>query len=78
MKRIITILLLLLSLVEAQAVLKEQNLEQTLRVLRSELTERHQELSSQAEERKQQTKDLIQQLRETIKRSNQNALMLYS
>ena len=78
MKRIITILLLLLSLVEAQAVLKEQNLEQTLRVLRSELTERHQELSSQAEERKQQTKDIIQQLRETIKRSNQNALMLYS
>ena len=78
MKRLITILLLLLSLVEAQAVLKEQNLEQTLNVLRAELTERHQELSSQAEQRKQQTKDIIQQLRETIKHSNQNALMLYS
>ena len=78
MKRLITILLLFLFIIEAQAVLKEQNLEQTLSVLRAELTERHQELTSQTEERKQQTKDIIQQLRETIKRSNQNALMLYS
>ena len=52
MKRIIILLLLCLSLVEAHAVLKERNLEQTLNVLRSELTERHQELSSQAEQRK--------------------------
>ena len=78
MKRLITILFLFLSIIEAQAVLKEQNLEQTLSVLRAELTERYQELSSQAELRKQQTKDIIQQLRETIKRSNQNSLMLYS
>ena len=78
MKRLITILFLFLFIIEAQAVLKEQNLEQTLSVLRAELTERYQELSSQAELRKQQTKDIIQQLRETIKRSNQNSLMLYS
>ena len=78
MKRIIILLLTILSLSDAYAVLKERNLEQTLNVLRAELTERYQELSSQAEQRKQQTKDIIQQLRETIKRSNQNALMLYS
>ena len=78
MKRVIILLLLILSIADAHAVLKEKDLEQTLSVLRSELTERHQELSSQAEQRKQQTKDIIQQLRETIKRSNQNALMLYS
>jgi small-conductance mechanosensitive channel len=60
------------------AVLKERNLEQTLSVLRAELTERHQELTLMAEQRKQQTKDIIQQLRETMKRSNQNSLMLYS
>ena len=60
------------------AVLKEQNLEQTLSVLRQELTESHTELNAMAEQRKQQTQNIIQQLRETIKRSNQNALMLYS
>ena len=72
MKRLITILFLFLFISEAQAVRKEQSLEQTLSVLRAELTERYQELCSQAELRKLQTKDIIQQLRETIKRSNQN------
>ena len=62
----------------AHAVLKEQNLEQTLNVLRQELTSSHHELTTMADERKQQTTDILQQLRETIKQSNQNALMLYS
>ena len=78
MKKLVITLLCFLYVASAGAVLKEQNLEQTLKVLRSELTERHQELTLMAEERKQQTHDIIQQLRETIKRSNQNSLMLYS
>ena len=79
MKRLFTLfIIVLLAGVQARAVLKEKNLEQTLTVLRSELTEQHMELTNQAEERKQQMHDIIQQLRETIKNSNQNALMLYS
>ena len=46
--------------------------------MRIELTETHQELVDQAKERKQETKDIVKQLQETMKRSNQNALMLYS
>ena len=78
MKRLIIILLILFPALRSSAVLKEQNLEQTLSVLRAELTDSYQELMNLAEQRKQQTRDVIQQLRETIKRSNQNALMLYS
>ncbi|MBQ9357539.1 MAG: mechanosensitive ion channel [Prevotella sp.] len=79
MKRIATTILLLATfLVSAHAVLKERNLEQTLSVLREELTQSFTELNQQAEQRKQQTRGIIQQLRETIKSSNQNALMLYS
>ena len=71
-------MLCIFAVLNAHAVLKEKNLEQTLSVLRAELTETHHDLISMAEQRKQQTRDIIQQLRETIKRSNQNALMLYS
>ena len=78
MKRLIIFLLSLTCALSSQAVLKEQNLEQTLKVLRSELTERHQELEGMAGLRKEQAREIIQQLRETIRRSNQNALMLYS
>ncbi len=78
MKRLIILLIALVCTMSIKAVLKEQNLEQTLSVLRAELTERHQELESLAGARKEQARDIIQQLRETIRRSNQNALMLYS
>ena len=78
MKKFTILFLCLFMALQASAVLKEQNLEQTLKVLRAELTERHIELSQMSDQRKQQTRDIIQQLRETIKRSNQNALMLYS
>ena len=77
-KRLAIILLYLFTTLSSHAVLKEKDLEQTLSVLRSELTDTHHELISMAEQRKQQTRDIIQQLRETMKRSNQNALMLYS
>ena len=76
--KLLIIIVLLIQSANTFAVLKERNLEQTLSVLRAELTERHQELTLMAEQRKQQTKDIIQQLRETMKRSNQNSLMLYS
>ena len=78
MKKLFIILLAVLSTITAQAVLKERNLEQTLSVLRSELTEYHQELTSKAEERRQQARSIIEQLQATIRKSNQNALMLYS
>ena len=79
MKRLFILLLVLTALVQGtQAVLKEKDLEQTLSVLRSELAERHQELSSQMNERRQQNQQLMDELMATVKRSNQNSLMLYS
>ena len=78
MRKIIALLFLLLSLTDAYAVLKEKDLEQTLSVLRAELTEKHSELHSQTDERKEVAKNIVNQLKETIKKSNQNALMLYS
>jgi small-conductance mechanosensitive channel len=78
MKRLTIILLLFAFVLPSLAVLKERNLPQTLSVLRQELTESHHELTSMATERKQQAQDIIMQLRETIMRSNQNSLMLYS
>ena len=60
------------------AVLKEQDLEQTLSVLRQELVKRHEELTGQVDERRQQNRAIQNELRETMKRSNQNSLMLYS
>ena len=78
MKKILILLLALFFLTDAHAVLKEKNLEQTLNILRAELTEKHLNLVSEAEYRKEETMDIINQLKETIKRSDQNALMLYS
>ena len=78
MKKIIATLLVLFTLTNAYAVLKEKDLEQTLNVLRTELTDKHAELHLQSDERKETAKGIVDQLKETIKRSNQNALMLYS
>lgn len=63
---------------ELHAVLKEKDLEQTLKILRVELTERHSELASEAGLRRQQNRDLQNELMATLQRSNQNSLMLYS
>ena len=60
------------------AVLKEKNLDSTLVILRSELTKYYQELTSQRELREQQREEVFQSLTQTMKQSNQNALMLYS
>ena len=77
-KRHILLLLMALWTLSASAVLKEKDLEQTLQILRSELTTSYNEQNSEAELRQQQNQEVIRQLMETMKRSNQNALMLYS
>ncbi len=79
MKRIlIVIVVLLAAVIESQAVLKERDLEQTLEVLRSELTQYHRELSKMNTERKEQNEQIFKQLVDAMKRSGQNSLMLYS
>ena len=71
-------LLVLLTTLSTQAVLKEKDLSQTLQILRSELTTHHRELSQQIEINKKQSERVRNRLMETMQRSNQNSLMLYS
>ena len=79
MRRFIIIIVLLLGItIEGGAVLKEKNLEETLTILRSELTKHYHEMTSQREEREEQTQEVFRNLTQTMKQSNQNALMLYS
>ena len=79
MKRFFLIFLLLTSFsVDAGAVLKEKDLEQTLSILQSELELYNNELSMRSVARRERTKRLITQLLQTMKRADQNALMLYS
>ena len=79
MKRILLFCVFALAIViEAGAVLKEKDLEQTLGILRTELKQYDSELDRRSTMRKDRTKRLIQQLMATMKRADQNALMLYS
>ena len=78
MKKIFAILFVLFTITDAYAVLKEKDLSKTLNVLRTELTEQHTKLHSQSDLRKEDARSIINQLKETISKSNQNALMLYS
>ena len=78
MKRILAIMLVLLTTLSAQAVLKEKDLQQTLQILRTELTMHHRELSQQIEMNRKQSEQVRQQLITTMQRSDQNSLMLYS
>ena len=64
--------------IEASAVLKEKDLEQTLGILRTELKQYNNELDQRATFRRERTHRLVQQLMGTMKRADQNALMLYS
>ena len=63
---------------EAGAVLKEKHLDSTLVILRAELVKHYQELSSQRDEQREQNQEVFRNLTQTMKQSNQNALMLYS
>ena len=78
MKRIFTIIVILLASLQAHAVLKEKDLNETLSILRSELTTYHQELGLQMQRRKEYQQRIYRQLTDVMERSNQNALMLYS
>lgn len=78
MKRLLTIVLTLLVALGTHAVLKEKDLPQTLQILRTELTNYHNELSGQVEQNRKQSESVRNQLMETMLRSNQNSLMLYS
>ena len=79
MKKILIILALITGVVsEAEAVLKEKNLDSTLVILRAELVKHYQELSSQRDEQREQNQEVFRNLTRTMKQSNQNALMLYS
>lgn len=79
MKRFFLIFIILASFcVDAGAVLKEKDLEQTLSILQSELELYNNELSMRSVARRERTKRLITQLLQTMKRADQNALMLYS
>jgi len=79
MKRILFIFALMMGIaVEAGAVLKEKDLDQTLVILRTELTKHYHDLTSQREERKAQRQEVWTTLIQVMKRSNQNSLMLYS
>ena len=79
MKRIIIMLVVLaVASLEGRAVLKEGSLDQTLSILRMELTRYHRELSEQSATRQKNTERTFADLQETYRRSQQNALMLYS
>ena len=78
MKKLLTIILLLAVCGAGHAVLKERDLDRTLKVLRGELTENYQEYMDEAERRSEETQVIVSQLRETLRRCGQNALMLYS
>ena len=79
MKRLVLLLTILVSVwPKSHAVLKEENLDETLGVLRLELVKRYGEMTGQVSERRLQNKAIQNELLETMKRSNQNSLMLYS
>ena len=79
MKRILLILVVMLGFhMEAGAVLKEKDLEQTLGILQTELEQYNKELALRTNARRARTKSMITELFLTMKRADQNALMLYS
>jgi len=72
------LLVLFVGMGQSHAVLKERDLDQTLEILRSELSDHLRDLMSLSGERKMQNEQIFNQLMETMKQSGQNALMLYS
>ncbi len=78
-KKLSLILILLLAVcMPGHAVLKEANLDTTLYMLRTELTQYHLEFEKQNQQAKQQQQALIEDLLSIMKQADQNSLMLYS
>ena len=71
-------MLLMLITIPSQAVMKEDSLASTLAILRNELTVYHNDYSARQVIMKQTSQRVFTQLMQTMQRSNQNALMLYS
>ena len=78
-KRLYIIILLMVAFVlPSNAVLKEANLDTTLYMLRTELTNYHIELEKQNQAAKAQQLAVIQELISIVKQADQNSIMLYS
>lgn len=71
-------LLGLLTVTPASAVLKEDSLGNTLKILRSELTKYHNEYGERQQLMRKEEQRVFRTLMQTMQNSNQNALMLYS
>lgn len=78
MKKILIIFVLLIGTLQAHAVLKEKDLAQTLKILRSELTTNYREMEQMLEMSKKQSERVRNRLIATMQQANQNSLMLYS
>lgn len=74
----IIILLMVASVLPSNAVLKEANLDTTLYMLRTELTNYHIDLEKQNQAAKAQQLAVIQELISIVKQADQNSIMLYS
>ena len=78
-KRVFLLLTIIVSIVfQANAVLKEKDLNSTLVILRKELIDKHDELESRKKYTHLRNEKIMKEFRETFHRSNQNSLMLYS
>ena len=78
-RRIVTIALMLLTFVaDSSAVLKEENLEKTLSILRTELNTQYREQAARLAMQKRRSDEVRSRIMEVWQKSNQNALMLYS
>ena len=78
-KRLFIIILLMVAFVlPSNAVLKEANLDTTLYMLRTELTNYHIDLEKQNQAAKAQQLAVIQELISIVKQADQNSIMLYS
>lgn len=78
-RRIVTIALMLLAFVaDSSAVLKEENLEKTLSILRTELKTQYREQAARLAMQKRRSDEVRSRIMEVWQKSNQNALMLYS
>ena len=70
--------LLLVAVLPSHAVLKEKDLEQTLSILRQDIANYYKQLQDEALNHKKYSEQVFKELLDISKRSNQNALMLYS
>lgn len=78
-KRLYIVILLIVALaLPSNAVLKEANLDTTLYMLRTELTNYHIDLEKQNQAAKAQQLAVIQELISIVKQADQNSIMLYS